>query len=1423
MDSKKRPLERDTDEPKYKKKEQKLQSNILSEDHYKLAGIVDSYHDFGNASRVGDSKSILKTLLTKLSLYVQRYDIEEFANDLTAETVTYQDVLTRFAGNAQHGIVESNIEDTAIEYFERQYPEDINQIAITFDYKELFVLVYLLLNNSDPETLKATFVEEEEKKIKGSIEYAITLLDPNLNPDEIRRKIKEQLIPDPKTLGSQLYDIFKHYTVIHIKDSKGYYINCMHIEDKKDNFFTKTMASFILHLYGVQESKVSITFDGNGGYCKNIFASTMDVTELTTNANIADSAPTADKPMGFKFGKEYERPNTFDFYDGSILPSSLVFSGRYFATRFEQRLPLGSDSIKEYDYDTRFDFNLILTFTYDGITPLSRSIPFTIAASSGPTLSYLSDLILNIYTNINSGSLFTQSFVVTSQINIYDAINLLYSDILSNTSIFPGEPVQRIRKIKMLIIGLLFDLKRSGDWDQIKAAIKYNTLTDATCLVSTIDRPCAFYSTTWKQSVIRPINNGGVSLHIFKQDVDPQLSLLIKIEYDLKMSMAVFKSATKISDIKTHIDIWLSQIPQLYDEFIELNNIESKVFALFLQKKQIEKQKQLDRIPALGASITEEEINEYIESIRELKRKRLSDPPEDIIVHANITRFIDRIKTYKKELSDALKLLYERDVCSEFEYLDIFCLSQTKDTKGFMKLKREFFNMDIKLIKKAFKILNNIKKFQPTRNVYKLLNQLKITENIDFLIGPLDLPAKSLSDVVETGMEIAKVAAIPVSSEIEMAAVSGEEESQEAEEELDLEILDKTDRRILILQELGIQDRLTPEMIETLLDLKTECLEIRDRFSGSYTETSSERGDIRTGKEQYEYLNLLKNKLEYQKRKLNSFHSQNTSSGEIKADEDEKKTLRREIISLNREIKTIKSNSSSDIRAYLITQNRENDNLYRKTVSDTPKFRFYCKENAFTLNHLFDILEYCGHPIDDIKNDLLSFLEDSNDFYLTDFLRSVLTPRNDFTPLRIFNAQSASPRSLITAPKGGILNVQRCNEIHKEVWVNLISRLTTHIEEVTTRISGLSFPVLSTSSSSDQSAVITTSFSDQAALSTTSSSVTPGADELLPGPPGHPGHPGPPGHPGHPGPPVPPVPPVPPMPVSAPSTSSSSSSFIFHRLSAFYSSYLTYYDKLCDKYLFLKKISQIFRKTKSPIGPIEREILEDLVNETPIDELITESDTYIKDIESLLNKPPQKGGVRTKSAKGTYPFSIKPRINYNIEKKSSNIEKKSSNIEEKSSDIEEKSSDIEEKSSDIEEISSDIEEISSDIEKEVTDFIKRIEEKYPELYLLIEIDEQYEYLMDTLQEIEEEIKEETMEEGGKLRKRGKITLSVKKDTRKKRYRNSKSNKSYKKYYEKVRHHKTNKYSRRKTYRNVEHIRRNRTYSNSSSHKRKNEN
>jgi hypothetical protein len=43
----------------------------------------------------------------------------------------------------------------------------------------------------------------------------------------------------------------------------------------------------------------------------------------------------------------------------------------------------------------------------------------------------------------------------------------------------------------------------------------------------------------------------------------------------------------------------------------------------------------------------------------------------------------------------------------------------------------------------------------------------------------------------------------------------------------------------------------------------------------------------------------------------------------------------------------------------------------------------------------------------------------------------------DFTPLRIENVQSASPSSVITIPKRGVLNEQSCNTINCECFVCL--------------------------------------------------------------------------------------------------------------------------------------------------------------------------------------------------------------------------------------------------------------------------------------------------------------------------------------------------------------------------------------------------
>jgi RNA polymerase sigma factor (sigma-70 family) len=49
-----------------------------------------------------------------------------------------------------------------------------------------------------------------------------------------------------------------------------------------------------------------------------------------------------------------------------------------------------------------------------------------------------------------------------------------------------------------------------------------------------------------------------------------------------------------------------------------------------------------------------------------------------------------------------------------------------------------------------------------------------------------------------------------------------------------------------------------------------------------------------------------------------------------------------------------------------------------------------------------------------------------------------------FTPLRILNAQSASQRSLITAPKGGVLNVQKCNKFLSPMQWTSIKYILNH-------------------------------------------------------------------------------------------------------------------------------------------------------------------------------------------------------------------------------------------------------------------------------------------------------------------------------------------------------------------------------------------
>jgi len=264
--------------------------------------------------------------------------------------------------------------------------------------------------------------------------------------------------------------------------------------------------------------KTYISFDAGSNMPDNIFGKMDQVMNLVSPLNIADSALT-EKHLN---GKNYYKfvPTTGD---GKYLYSSNMYTSDI----IQLALSVNGD----YQRDSRYDFSIdiLANATYGGagkgkgkkppakgnpvktmskgkpkpitvgsktITPVlktktSVSVPnslsrltFNSTNKSGPSVSYLSESIENTEKGkpipISDGTM----------VNIDNLNDLLGSFIKSQ------------------IIQLLFDLKRSGDWEQANATNIIDKFDDPTnpchyrSIFATIDRLCSLYSRCISQNTI---------------------------------------------------------------------------------------------------------------------------------------------------------------------------------------------------------------------------------------------------------------------------------------------------------------------------------------------------------------------------------------------------------------------------------------------------------------------------------------------------------------------------------------------------------------------------------------------------------------------------------------------------------------------------------------------------------------------------------------------------------------------------------------------------------------------------------------------------------------------------------------------------------------------------------------------------------
>lgn len=244
---------------------------------------------------------------------------------------------------------------------------------------------------------------------------------------------------------------------------------------KKQNM----VAEFIMkYMFPQSNSNVYLTFDAKTGIMRNIFREIEQVFHLITPANVADSASTS-------FNRLKNGRNIFQFPG----EETHQFNSNFF-THDNAKIQFVNN---EFSDKNGFGFTL-------KIAPSNSSamlFPFSASQSSGPSVNYLVDLLLNKPTN---------------------------SKHMVNLSSLKNKPA-------LIQEGILFDLKRGGDYEQVNAAkIVSNELGNV--LLSTIDILCSVYARTIHQPVIRHLNETMELYRFDKQaNMDTELAELIQMKF----------------------------------------------------------------------------------------------------------------------------------------------------------------------------------------------------------------------------------------------------------------------------------------------------------------------------------------------------------------------------------------------------------------------------------------------------------------------------------------------------------------------------------------------------------------------------------------------------------------------------------------------------------------------------------------------------------------------------------------------------------------------------------------------------------------------------------------------------------------------------------------------------------------------------
>lgn len=295
------------------------------------------------------------------------------------------------------------------------------------------------------------------------------------------------------------------------------------------------IANFVLNYYypGITDGPYNayFTFDAKPGIVAKTFRDIPEIYQLVTPANIADSAVTTFKALNNR--------NEYFFPDAEWLFSSNYYTGSSVQLKFLR-------SPKGFSVTNQFGFSLQVETANPKIV---KKFDFSSNQKQGPSVNYLVDLMVE-------GERAQPN--VSSILNISKMASKKLRPFVSN--------------------GLLFDVKRGGDYEQVNFAT-HSTKTKGPTIFSTIDILCSLYARTLSQNTVWH-NGEKMTLYRFPSvPIDPALIEFNNMKHksiDLIQELEILQKILNQSGLSSDINGFMEKIAAFYTNGIFFDNSRKK-------------------------------------------------------------------------------------------------------------------------------------------------------------------------------------------------------------------------------------------------------------------------------------------------------------------------------------------------------------------------------------------------------------------------------------------------------------------------------------------------------------------------------------------------------------------------------------------------------------------------------------------------------------------------------------------------------------------------------------------------------------------------------------------------------------------------------------------------------------------------------